>query len=40
MVLLKDSSTKEVIREQYEELWSELLIRDEKSGTRFKEIRI
>ncbi|WP_342415944.1 hypothetical protein NST83_24170 [Paenibacillus sp. FSL R10-2782] len=32
MVLLKDSSTKEVIREQYEELWSELLIRDEKKA--------
>ncbi|MBE0336120.1 hypothetical protein E0698_06385 [Paenibacillus sp. 23TSA30-6] len=32
MVLLKDSSTKEVIREQYEQLWSELLIRDEEEA--------
>lgn len=32
MVLLKDSSTKEVIREQYEQLWSELLIRDEEKA--------
>ncbi|MGG1619550.1 hypothetical protein ACIFQM_07825 [Paenibacillus sp. NRS-1782] len=34
MVLLKDSSTKEVIREQYEQLWSELLIRDEEKAER------
>ncbi|WP_068497675.1 hypothetical protein [Paenibacillus kribbensis] len=32
MVLLKDSSNKEVIREQYEQLWSELLIKDEKKA--------
>ncbi|ASR49523.1 hypothetical protein B4V02_23965 [Paenibacillus kribbensis] len=32
MVLLKDSSSKEVIREQYEQLWSELLLRDEEKA--------
>ncbi|MGW8958135.1 hypothetical protein [Paenibacillus sp. NPDC055715] len=30
MVLLKDSSTKEAIREQYEQIWSELLNKDEE----------
>ncbi|WP_420540140.1 hypothetical protein ACN92M_10210 [Paenibacillus polymyxa] len=32
MVLLKDSSTKEEIREQYEQVWSELLNKDEKKA--------
>ncbi|MGR6762554.1 hypothetical protein ACU1JV_12015 [Paenibacillus sp. T2-29] len=32
MVLLKDSSTKEEIREQYEQIWSELLNKDEKKA--------
>lgn len=32
MVLLKDSSTKEAIREQYEQIWSELLNKDEEKA--------
>ncbi|URJ47329.1 hypothetical protein MF628_001954 [Paenibacillus polymyxa] len=32
MVLLKDSSTKEEIREQYEQIWSELLNKDEEKA--------
>ncbi|MEC0234526.1 hypothetical protein P4H71_09325 [Paenibacillus kribbensis] len=34
MVFLKDSSRKEVIQAQYEQLWSELLIRDEEKAER------
>ncbi|AZH29197.1 MULTISPECIES: hypothetical protein [Paenibacillus] len=32
MVLLKDSSTKEAIRVQYEQIWSELLNKDEEKA--------
>ncbi|MBO3287576.1 hypothetical protein MKY98_26700 [Paenibacillus sp. FSL M8-0228] len=32
MVLLKDSSTKEAIREHYEQIWSELLNKDEEKA--------
>lgn len=32
MVLLKESSTKEEIREQYEQIWNELLNKDEEKA--------
>ncbi|MET3211097.1 UNVERIFIED_CONTAM: hypothetical protein ABIC26_004061 [Paenibacillus sp. PvR008] len=32
MVLLKDSSNKEEIRERYEQIWNELLVRDEEKA--------
>jgi hypothetical protein len=32
MILLKESSKKELLRDQYEQLWSELLISDEEKA--------
>ncbi|ALS09928.1 hypothetical protein ABE82_26295 (plasmid) [Paenibacillus peoriae] len=32
MVLLKNSSTKEAVREQYEHIWNELLNKDEEKA--------
>ncbi|OAB42308.1 hypothetical protein [Paenibacillus glacialis] len=34
MILLKDSSKKELLRDQYEQLWSELLISDEEKAEK------
>ncbi|MNW44126.1 hypothetical protein D3C74_213470 [compost metagenome] len=37
MAFLKDSPKKEEIRERYEELWSELLVRDEEESEKVLE---